>query len=154
MKDTSLHRSHSSEAGKRKLEICRSLRAKMPSFDDIMTTVVQNGAWWDSFRQKTVAISQTETMEPLTTYATRAYTSSNPAEVGLLALAYARSANTNHSLYETVDHLIISDFAYATTTEGMECLVLLAKSYTDLAQPRRAWFTWRKGLAIAQLMVS
>ena len=56
-------------------------------------------------------------------------------------------------LFAAVESLVISDFAHAATLEGMECLILLAKSYTDIGQPRRAWFVWRKGIAIAQLTV-
>ncbi|KLU85747.1 hypothetical protein MAPG_04767 [Magnaporthiopsis poae ATCC 64411] len=41
---------------------------------------------------------------------------------------------------------------YAATSEGLECLVLLAYCYMDSGMPRRAWYLWRKGLGIAQMM--
>jgi hypothetical protein len=140
-------------AADRRAKVCETLRAALPSFDVLTTAIAKNGAWWNSFRQKTHAISQTESIEPLAVFAARAYTSSSPAELGLLAVAYARCLNAGHHLYGLVDNLVISNFAYAATIEGMECLVLLAKTYTDIAQPRKAWFMWRKGLAFAQLMV-
>lgn len=132
--------------------VCQALRSAMPSFDAMMSILRKNGVWWNSFRQKTHAISQTP-LEGLNVFASRAYTSNHPAILGTLVTAYARSLDQGSDLYELVGLLVISDFAYAATLEGMECLVLLAKSYTDIGQPRRAWLTWRQGLAIAQLMV-
>lgn len=132
--------------------VCETLRSALPGYDVIMSTLSKNGAWWSSFRHKIHAISQ-KPVEALATFAARSYTSDNPAELGILFAAYARSLNRSHHLYAIVDSLVISDFAYSATIEGMECLILLAKSYTDIGQPRRAWFMWRRGMAIAQLMV-
>ena len=137
----------------RAADVCQALRSALPIYDDITATLLRNGGWWDSFRQKTRAISQAEPVEPLLSFAAHAYTSASPAEVAILAVAYARALGRSHRLFAVVDSLIISDFALAATLDGMECLILLAKTYTDIGQPRRAWLTWRKGLAIAQLMV-
>jgi hypothetical protein len=117
-----------------------------------MSTLSSNGAWWSSFRQKTQDVSQTP-IEPLTSFAARSYTGNNPAEVAILVAVYARSSNGNHQLYALVDSLILSNPAYSATIEGLECLLLLAKTYTDIGQPRRAWFLYRRGIATAQLMV-
>lgn len=143
-----------SQAAAHKAKICETLRSALPSYDEITATLSKNGSWWDSFRQKTRAISQNEPLEPLLAFAAHAYTSTSPAELAILAVAYARSLGQSHKLFNLVDSLIIGDFALAASLDGMECLVLLAKTYTDIGQPRRAWFTWRKGLAIAQMMVS
>jgi hypothetical protein len=132
--------------------VCETLRSALPSYDTVMSTLSKNGAWWSSFRHKTHAISQSP-VEALAAFATRSYTSNNPAELGMLVAAYARSSNQNYHLYAIVDSLVISDSAYLATIEGMECLILLAKSYTDIGQPRRAWLMFRRGMAIAQLMV-
>ncbi|KAF4466239.1 hypothetical protein FALBO_6908 [Fusarium albosuccineum] len=131
--------------------ICETLRSALPSYDQITATLTRNEAWWDSFRQKTHVMSQTESVEPLLSFAARAYTSTSSAELAILAVAYGRSLGHDHSLFSLVDSLIISDFVLGATLDGMECLILLAKTYTDIGQPRRAWFTWRKGLAIAQM---
>lgn len=56
-------------------------------------------------------------------------------------------------MFGLVDNLVISDMTVVTSLDGMECLVLLAKTYTDIGQPRRAWLMWRRGLAFAQLLV-
>jgi hypothetical protein len=136
-----------------KSRICEALREALPSYDEIIATLARNGAWWDSFRQKTRAISQAEPVEPLLSFGAHAYTSTSPAELGILAVAYARSLGRNHRLFALVDSLIIADSTLTATLEGMECLILLAKSYTDVGQPRRSWLTWRRGLAVALLMV-
>jgi hypothetical protein len=91
--------------------------------------------------------------ETLIAFAARTYTSNNPGELGILVTAYARSVDQTHHLYAIVNSLVISNLAYCATIEGMECLILLAKTYTDIGQPRRAWFMWRKGMGISQLMV-
>ena len=131
---------------------CATLRAALPGYDAMMATLTQNGHWWSSFRQKTNAISGSS-VEELAAFASRTYTSTNPAELGILVAAYARSTSDGHHLFALVDDLIVSDFAYSTTPEGIECFILLAKAYTDIGQPRRAWLMWRRGMAIAQLMV-
>ena len=132
--------------------VCEMLRSVLPGYDTILSTFSKNGAWWSSFRYKTHAISQTP-IEAFTAFAARSYTSNSPAELGTLVAAYARSSGQNQHLYAAVDSLVISDHAYSATVEGMECLILLAKSYIDIGQPRRAWLMYRRGMAIAQLMV-
>ncbi|KAI9781855.1 MAG: hypothetical protein M1839_005647 [Geoglossum umbratile] len=131
--------------------VCEALRSALPGYDAVMSTLSKNGAWWSSFRHKTHAISQAP-VEALATFAARSYTSNNPAELGILVAAYARSSTQNYHLYAIVDNLVISDSTYSATIEGMECLILLAKSYVDIGQPRRAWFMYRRGMAMAQLM--
>ncbi|KAI9854171.1 MAG: hypothetical protein M1813_001341 [Trichoglossum hirsutum] len=132
--------------------VCETLRSALPDYDTVMSTLSKNGAWWSSFRHKTHAISQTP-VEALAAFAARSYISGNPAQLGILVAAYARSSIQNYHLYAIVDSLVISDSAYSATMEGMECLILLAKSYIDIGQPRRAWLMYRRGMAIAQLMV-
>ncbi|PCG94114.1 Hypothetical protein PENO1_061180 [Penicillium occitanis (nom. inval.)] len=76
-----------------------------------------------------------------------------PAEVGALAIAYARSLSQGfHPLMETVENLVLSDISYVATTDGMMCLILLGKTYTDIGHPRRAWLVWRRGITVTQLM--
>lgn len=124
----------------------------LPSYDTIMSVLTKNGSWWNSFRQKAYAISAAPS-QTIEAFAKRTYTSSNPADLGALTIAFARSLNKHRYLYTLVDDLVISDITYTTTVEGLECLILLAKSYTDCGQPKRAWLVWRKGIAAAQLMV-
>lgn len=125
----------------------------LPSYDTIVSVLLRNGSWWDSFRSKAYAISEAPS-QTIEAFAKRTYTSSNPADIGALAIAFARSLDKHRYLYTLVDDLVISDINYLTTIEGLECLILLAKSYTDCGQPKRAWLVWRKGASATQLMVS
>lgn len=133
--------------------VCETLRSALPSYDATTSIFSKNGAWWNSFRLKSHAVHETP-VEPLAAFGRRTYTTSNPAELGILVAAYARSVNQSHHLYDLVDSMVISDFTYSATLGGLECLILLAKSYTDIGQPRWACFMCRRGIAIAQLMVS
>ncbi|KAK0761929.1 hypothetical protein N5P37_004729 [Trichoderma harzianum] len=131
--------------------VCSTIRSMLPSYDAIMSVLTKHGSWWDSFRSKAYAISEAPS-QTIEAFAKRTYTSSNPADIGALAIAFARSLNKHRHLYTLVDDLIISDINYTATIEGLECLILLAKSYTDCGQPKRAWLVWRKGASATQLM--
>ncbi|KEY73159.1 hypothetical protein S7711_09598 [Stachybotrys chartarum IBT 7711] len=133
-------------------EVCKLLRSAIPPYDAILDVFQQQGTWWNSFRQKTQAISQASRIEPLREFAARVYTSTNPSEVATLAVAYTRSTGSNHEILQLVDDMIISNSTYSTTILGLECLILLGKTHTDFGQPRSAWLIWRRGMAIAQLM--
>lgn len=132
--------------------ICSTLRSILPSYDTIMSVLAEKGSWWDSFRQKAYAISEAPS-QTIEAFAKRTYTSSKPADIGALAIAFARSMNKHRYIFTLVDELVISDINYTATIEGLECLILLAKSYTDCGQPKRSWLVWKKGIAAIQLMV-
>jgi hypothetical protein len=131
---------------------CSKLRSLLPEYDLLMSTLSRNGAWWSSFRHKTQAICQGP-YEGLAAFAAHAYTSSNPAEVGMLVAAYARSTNQHRHLYELVESLVIPDSAHSYSAEAMELILLLAKAYSDIGQPRQSWMMYRKGLAVSEVMV-
>jgi hypothetical protein len=132
--------------------VCSKLRSTLPEFDALMSTLSRNGAWWSSFRHKAQAICQGP-YEDLTTFAARAYTSSIPAEVGMLVAAYARSTDQHHHLYEFIESLSIPNSTQSYSAEALELVLLLAKAYSDIGQPRQSWLMYRKGLAIAEAMV-
>ncbi|RFN43339.1 hypothetical protein FIE12Z_12429 [Fusarium flagelliforme] len=131
--------------------VCSKLRSALPEYDVLMSTLSRNGAWWSSFRHKTQAICQGP-YEDLTTFAARAYTSSIPAEVGMLVAAYARSTSQHHHLYEFIESLSIPSSTQSYSAEDLELLLLLAKAYSDIGQPRKSWIMYRKGLTIAEVM--
>ncbi|KAH6898176.1 hypothetical protein B0T10DRAFT_101098 [Thelonectria olida] len=148
----SMGRPGMSQSSQRKAnEVCQALRSAMPNYDVIMSRLSGDRSWWHSFRFKT-HLNASEPAEALASFAARTYTSSNPALLGTLATAYARSLNRYHRIYTIVDRLVVSDFEYASTIEGMHCLIFLAKSLTEIGHPRRSWLIWRKGLAVAQLI--
>jgi hypothetical protein len=136
--------------------VCHLLRSQLPNYDDITVAISSNGHWWDSFWMKAHTISQVPNSTPvdsLLAFAAQAYTSHDPAQLATLAVAYVRCLNQSHRLLATVDGLVMSDLRLASTIAGLDCLVLLGKTYTDIGQPRREWMMWRKGLAITQMMV-
>ncbi|KAF5552607.1 hypothetical protein FMEXI_2758 [Fusarium mexicanum] len=132
-------------------DACLKLRLVLPEYDLLISTLSKNGAWWSSFRQKVQVICQ-GSYEDLATFAARAYMSNDPAELGMLLVAYARSTGNHHYLYGLVDKLAIPDSAHSYSTEAMELLLLLAKAYSDIGQPRQSWMMYRKGLAISEVM--
>ncbi|KAL8344210.1 hypothetical protein RB601_004644 [Gaeumannomyces tritici] len=161
------------------VDMCRALRSAIPAYDEVLAALPTAGGgacWWRSFRLKMQTLDPAQALqpragggsedplEPLESFAARAYTSvASPALVGTLAVAYARSLQAGSSgsgrramsaakIYGDVENLVLSDMVYAATGEGLECLVLLAYCYMDAGMPRRAWFLWRKGLGIAQMM--
>ena len=133
--------------------VCETLRSALPSYDTIVQTLAKNGAWWNSFRSKMRAFSESPVTETIEAFAARTYISRNPGELGTLTVAFAYSACNLDRLYALVESLVISNPAYSATAEGMECLILLAKVHTDIGQPRKAWMLWRQALTYAQLMV-
>lgn len=132
-------------------ELCEQLRLALPRYDKVMSTMSQNSAWWDSFQFKTE--SDAKTSESLLEFAARCYTTNNPAELGILVVAYAHSSEDNIHLLTVVENLVVSDSEYTSTSEGLDCLLLLAHTYTDLGHPRKAWVVYRKGLTFGQLLV-
>lgn len=150
---TSLYRPSSSLSQVKAKGVCESLRSALPTFDRIINVFGENGGWWDSFCDKTRLISQAH-FQHIDEFSAQAYTSMKPAEVGTLAIAYARSLSQGfHPLMETVESLVLSDISYVGNTVGMMCLILLGKTYTDIGHPRRAWIVWRRGINVSQLMV-
>ncbi|KAH6898037.1 hypothetical protein B0T10DRAFT_543083 [Thelonectria olida] len=144
-------RQHRTPHAERSSQICTTLRSALPDYGVLMSTLSTNGGWWSSFRHKTHAICQGP-LEGLAAFAAHAYTSEAPAELGMLVTAYARSSSENYHLFPLVENLIASDSTLSLTDDGMDCLLLLAKAYSDIGQPRQAWLIYRKGVAIAEMM--
>ena len=51
-----------------------------------------------------------------------------------------------------VDQLIVADDEYAGSCDGLELIVLVAKTYVNLGQPRKGWLLLRRGIALSQLI--
>lgn len=131
---------------------CEKLRTTLPAYDDIVRTCQANGSWWLHYREK--SFGSAIAPESLDDYATRVYASDRPEELGILVAAFARSSAKDQSRsLQLVDQVVIAHTEYAATLTGLECILLQAKCYLDLGQPRRAWLSYRRGLMLAQLMV-
>ncbi len=119
----------------------------------MLLTLKLHGSWWWHFHRKTHPFAKAQE-QSLAVYAAELYTSTDPVNLAILTVAYARCTSRDHPLYSLVERLIISDPTYCHTLHGLECLGLLAKSYIDEGHPRRGWRLFREGLGAAQLMVS
>lgn len=133
--------------------ICETLRAELPSYDSIMNVASAHKGWWVRIH-RAVCGKYDDTIESFPDFVRRAYTSDRPSELGKMAIAFAFVSDVDGShIYTLVDRLIVSDMAYMSTVEGLECLILLATLHADEGQPRRSWMIYRRGVVIAQLTV-
>ncbi|CAI6101067.1 unnamed protein product [Clonostachys chloroleuca] len=131
--------------------ICEKLRAGIPSYDSIMKVALAHEGWWVRIHIAVRGIYDAA-LESFPDFVRRAYTSDRPSELGKLAIAFAFVSDLDgSSIYTLVDRLVISDMAYMSTAEGLECLILLATLYADEGQPRRSWMMYRRGVVVAQL---
>jgi hypothetical protein len=55
-------------------------------------------------------------------------------------------------LISIVQALVTSDDELVSTTEGLECLMLLGSFHINAGNPRRAWLNFRRAMNIGQLM--
>ncbi|KAF1815077.1 hypothetical protein P152DRAFT_244678 [Eremomyces bilateralis CBS 781.70] len=123
----------------------------LPPVDQVLKNLKQNYAeLWATFKMRCPGNSGNE---DIGAFATRVLREGNPAQSGILVLCVASSAQgiNQEELMSAVDRLVVSDDEYAGTIDGLECLIVLGKSYSDIGQPRRAWLTFRRGLNLCQL---
>ena len=133
--------------------ICETMRAGLPSYDFIMKVALAHKGWWVRIH-RAVRGMYDDTIESFPDFVRRAYTSDRPSELGKMAIAFAFASDVDGShIYTLVDRLVVSDMAYTSTVEGLECLILLAILYADEGQPRRSWMIYRRGVVVAHLTV-
>ncbi|KAL7900572.1 hypothetical protein HDV64DRAFT_267614 [Trichoderma sp. TUCIM 5745] len=133
------------------ISVCETLRAGLPSYDSIMKVALAHKGWWVRIH-RAVRGMYDDAIESFPDFVRRAYTSDQPSELGKMAIAFAFASDVDGShIYSLVDRLVISDMSYVSTTEGLECLILLAVLYADEGQPRRSWRIYRRGVLVAQL---
>lgn len=133
-------------------DICDTIRYALPAFDKLIREFESNGGWWTTFRLK-CGVHVDGVSESLSEYAKSVYDSVRPTDVGKVAIALGRSSSANENVLALVDNLVLSNNNYAASTDGLDCFVLMAKCYIDIGQPKKAWLTCRRGIALAQLMV-
>lgn len=133
--------------------ICETLRAGLPSYDTIMKVALAHKGWWVRIHRAVRGIYD-DTIESFPDFVWRAYTSDRPSELAKMAIAFAFASDVDGShIYTLVDRLVVSDMAYMSTEEGLECLILLAILYADEGQPRRSWMIFRRGVVVAHVTV-
>jgi hypothetical protein len=134
----------------------QALIALLPPYDQLNKILATNSDWWQTWRRKCSGTSgPTQTLPQ---FAAHALTTGNIGAIGTVVLAVGICTSDEsidvETYVETVDRWMLSDDEYAASLEGIECLILKAKWFADVGQPRRAWIAYRKGLMYAQLMVS
>jgi len=131
----------------------QQLIAALPPYDQLNRILNSNSEWWQTWRRKCSGTSEAD--QTLAQFASRALADGNIGAIGTVVLSVGICSDMGDvdRYIETVDRWVLSDDEYATTLEGMECLILKAKWYADVGQPRRAWIAYRKGLMYTQLMV-
>lgn len=133
--------------------ICETLRAGLPPYNPIMKVALAHKGWWVRIHRAVRGLYD-DTIESFPDFVRRAYTSDRPSELGKMAIAFAFASDVDGShIYTLVDRLVVSDMAYMSTVEGLECLLLLATLYADEGQPRRSWMIYRRGVTVAHLTV-
>ncbi|KAF2015727.1 hypothetical protein BU24DRAFT_422040 [Aaosphaeria arxii CBS 175.79] len=132
----------------------QALMAALPPFDKLNKVLNSNSEWWTTWRRKCSGTSSAE--QTLPQFASQALAEGNIGAIGTVvlsvAICMADDGGDIDPYIEAIDRWVLSDDEYAATLEGMECLILKAKWYADVGQPRRAWLAYRKGIGYAQLM--
>ena len=145
----------SSVTSEKKDKVKQALIDMLPSYDQLTKILNSNSEWWQTWRRKCSGTSGAD--QTLAQFAVQALTSSNIGAIGTVVLAVGICSSTEDNdverYIEAVDRWVLYDDEYAASLEGMECLILKAKWFADVGQPRRAWLCYRKGLMYAQLMV-
>ncbi|KAJ4344526.1 uncharacterized protein N0V89_012269 [Didymosphaeria variabile] len=132
----------------------QALLAMLPSYEKLNKILTSNSEWWQTWRRKCSGTSASD--ETLPQFASKALASGNIGAMGTVVLAVGICSDDEREVeryIEMVDRWVLGDDEFAATLEGMECLILKAKWYADVGQPRRAWLAYRKGLMYTQLMV-
>lgn len=132
----------------------QALLAVLPPFDKLNKILNSNSEWWQTWRKKCSGTSTSD--ETLSQFASKALAEGNIGALGTVLLSVGICSDDEREVeryVEAIDKYVLSDDEYAATLEGMECLILKAKWYADVGQPRRAWLAYRKGLMYTQLMV-
>ncbi|KAF1987789.1 hypothetical protein K402DRAFT_403455 [Aulographum hederae CBS 113979] len=130
----------------------QALISALPPYDQMMDMLRKNTHWWGIFRKKCPGtIGRYTTLEQ---FASRVIAQGTPPELGTLLLAVGSC--TEGDLLERylglVNRWIVSDDDYLGSLEGLECVILQGKCYSDIGQARRGWLTFRRGLVFAQLL--
>ncbi|KAF2474574.1 uncharacterized protein BDR25DRAFT_331997 [Lindgomyces ingoldianus] len=129
----------------------KGLLAVLPPYDQLTRILNTNSEWWETWRRKCSGTSGEHTLPQ---FAAKALAEGNIGAIATVVLSVGICSDENDvgRYIEAVDQYMLADDEYAATLEGMECLILKAKWYADVGQPRRAWLAYRKGLMYTQLM--
>jgi hypothetical protein len=141
----------SSPAKAKNDRVRQALMAVIPPYNKLISALRGNHHAWAAFQRKCPGTRGNATIEE---FAQRVLHHGTPCEVGLLVILYGSCTEGDllDQCLALVDKWIISDDEYMGTLEGLECVILQGKIYSDIGQARRSWLAFRRGLTFAQLM--
>ncbi|CAI6341669.1 unnamed protein product [Periconia digitata] len=132
----------------------QALLAMLPPQPQLNNILNSNSDWWATWRRKCSGTCSAQN-ETLAQFASKALNGGNIAALGTVVLGVGICFDEEREVdkyLDAVDRWVLADDEYAATLEGMELLILKAKWFADVGQPRRAWLAYRKGLMYTQLM--
>lgn len=143
----------------------------LPAQHDLNAILESTTAWWDTWRLLFSEISVSKEEKTLKNHILSALKQESPVSIarGLICLGicfrqvrpgadnsslhFSRSPKDTMDYYmNVVDQLIIADDEYAGSCDGLELIVLVAKTHVNLGHPRKGWLLLRRGVALAQLI--
>ncbi|TLD39568.1 hypothetical protein E2P81_ATG00555 [Venturia nashicola] len=129
----------------------QALMAVLPPYHKLLITLQCNHHAWAVFQRKCPGTRGNATLEE---FSSRVMHQGSPCEVGLLVILYGSCTEGDllDQCLALVDKWIINDDEYMATLEGLECVILQGKIYSDIGQARRSWLAFRRGMTFAQLM--
>lgn len=155
----------------------QGLISLLPTKSDLHMILDTTSSWWNKWRlifpeitASQVFSPQSEDKQTLKQHVLWAIDQASPVTVanGLICLGICirqlhpgvdhgsfhlpRSPKDLMNHYLSVVELIIADDEYAGSLEGIELIILVAKTYVNLGQPRKGWLLFRRGVALAQLI--
>lgn len=135
-------------------ETTRTLLGAFPPNDQLEKLLQDCERDWLFFRIK--CPGTTGIKMGMAEFAKYAFKLGHPASIAVILLfigSVKERADIDRYL-ALVDRWVLSDEEYSCSLEGLECLIVSARIYADIGQPRRAWLSFRRGLMFAQLMVT
>ncbi|KZP00743.1 hypothetical protein CALVIDRAFT_533077 [Calocera viscosa TUFC12733] len=160
-----------STASKTKLDtVRRALTRIIPSERDLDTLFRHAGGWWVIWRDLCQSIIGTDQLS-LSLVLRRALDKGHPTliahallcisitiqqlpgdfDYALLSLPLDADALMKHYMM-LVQRLIIFDAEFASSLDGLDCMILQGKLHLNLGQPRQSWVTMRRAMSFAVLL--
>ncbi|EJU00963.1 hypothetical protein DACRYDRAFT_89383 [Dacryopinax primogenitus] len=148
----------------------RALTRTIPSERDLDTLFRHASGWWVIWRDLCASMGGTDQMS-LSAVLRRALSKGHPAiiahallciavtiqqlpgdfDFSQLNLPLSADALMKHYMM-LVQRLIVFDAEFASSLDGLDCMILQGRLHLNLGQPRQAWTTYRRAMSFAVLM--
>lgn len=128
------------------------LRSSIPPYEDLKAIFSGDTQWWNSWHKKTFGANTA--FEELPRYLDRVYRTNKPVELGFVVSALIRQNTAETTSYLSILDRLLSDNKAVGCLDGLILTVFHAKVCLDIGQLHRAFLCNRRGISVAQLMVS